>query len=63
MIVLAHGGTAGAIAEMVFLALPVLLFFLLSKVSKRKAERARDAEAQGPGGSSGGRPGEKEAGP
>jgi len=37
--ILAHGGTAGAVAESIFLAVPVLAFWLLSKWSKRKAAR------------------------
>ncbi len=44
MIVLAHGGTAGAVAEATFLALPVLLFFLLSKWSKRRARKLQELE-------------------
>lgn len=36
-IVLAHGGTAGALAEAIFLAVPVVVFFALSRWSKRKA--------------------------
>jgi hypothetical protein len=37
VIILAHGGTAGAVAESVFLAVPVVVFMLLSRWSKRKA--------------------------
>lgn len=39
VIVLAHGGAAGAVAEATFLALPVLLFFLLSRWSKRRVRK------------------------
>ena len=46
MIVLAHGGTAGAVAEATFLALPVLLFFLLSKWSKRRARKADQSKPE-----------------
>ena len=53
MIVLAHGGTAGAVAEATFLALPVLLFFLLSKWSKRRARKIEQLKAGDP---KGGRP-------
>jgi hypothetical protein len=41
--VLAHGGTAGAVAEALFLAVPVVVFLALSRWSKRKA-RALEAE-------------------
>ena len=49
-VVLAHGGTAGALAEAAFLAVPVVVFLILSRWSKRKAA-ALDAEgpATGPG--------------
>ncbi len=66
MIVLAHGGTAGAVAEASFLALPVLLFFLLSRWSKRRARKLEELKAgepkgtkpprDGKGDKSGGRP-------
>jgi hypothetical protein len=36
-VMLAHGGTAGAVAEATFLAVPVIVFWVLSKWSKRKA--------------------------
>ena len=46
--ILAHGGTAGAIAESVFLAVPVLVFMGLSRWSKRKAGAlAAQADAGG----------------
>ena len=66
MIVLAHGGTAGAVAEATFLALPVVLFFLLSKWSKRRARKAgllatgepkgKEPPGEGEPGSTGGPP-------
>ncbi len=56
MTVLAHGGTAGAVAEAVFLAVPVVIFLLLSRWSKRKA-RLLEAEEAGEG------RGEREDGP
>lgn len=43
-IVLAHGGTAGAVAEALFLAVPVVVFVLLSRWAKRKAAKL---EAEG----------------
>jgi hypothetical protein len=46
VIILAHGGTAGAIAETVFLVVPVVVFMLLSRWSKRKAA-ALEAEQAG----------------
>ena len=43
---LAHGGTAGAVAEIAFIVVPIVLFAVLSKVSRRRRERAEDeAEA------------------
>ncbi len=42
---LAHGGTAGAVAEVAFIVVPIVLFALLSKVSRRRRER-EDAEAE-----------------
>jgi hypothetical protein len=48
VIVLAHGGTAGAIAEATFLALPVLLFFLLSRWSKRRARKVEQPKGTKP---------------
>ncbi len=46
MNVLAHGGTAGAVAEAVFLAVPVVVFMILSRWSKRKAA-ALEREGRG----------------
>ncbi len=45
--VLAHGGTAGAVAEATFLALPVVLFWLLSRWSKRRARKLGELEKTG----------------
>ena len=42
---LAHGGTAGAVAEVAFIVVPIALFALLSKVSRRRRER-EDADAE-----------------
>lgn len=47
MIVLAHGGTAGALAEATFLAVPIVVFWALARWSKRKAARL-EAEAGAP---------------
>jgi hypothetical protein len=47
VIILAHGGTAGAIAESVFLAVPVVVFMCLSRWSKRKAAALAAQEAEG----------------
>ncbi len=40
--ILAHGGTAGALAEATFLAVPVVVFLLLSRWSKRKARLSEE---------------------
>jgi len=37
--VLAHGGSAGAVVEVAFVLVPIAVFALLSKVSKRRRER------------------------
>jgi hypothetical protein len=52
--ILAHGGTAGAVAEAVFLAVPVVIFMALSRWSKRKARLLEAQEGDAP---------EKEDGP
>jgi hypothetical protein len=44
MNVLAHGGTAGAAAEILFVLGPVAIFALLSRASRRRRER-EEAEA------------------
>ena len=43
MNVLAHGGTVGAAAEILFVLGPVAVFALLSRASRRRRER-EDAE-------------------
>lgn len=46
--ILGHGGTAGAVAEAIFLAVPVVVFLALSRWSKRKARlQERDEEGRG----------------
>lgn len=47
MNVLAHGGTAGAAAEILFVLGPVAIFAVLSRASRRRREReaAEAAEA------------------
>ncbi len=47
--IVAHGGTAGAVAEAVFLAVPVVVFLLLSRWSKRKARALEAQEGRGEG--------------
>ena len=42
-VVLAHGGTGGAIVEGAFLLFPVAAFFFLSRWSKRREQAAADA--------------------
>jgi hypothetical protein len=42
--ILAHGGAAGALAEALFLAVPVVVFLFLSRWAKRKAAKI---EAEG----------------
>ena len=46
MTILAHGGAAGAVAEATFLAVPVVVFLLLSRWSKRKARLLEAQEAE-----------------
>jgi hypothetical protein len=48
-VIVAHGGTAGAVAEAVFLAVPVVAFLLLSRWSKRKARALEAQEGRGDG--------------
>lgn len=46
---LAHGGTAGAVAEVAFIVVPIVVFALLSKLSRRRREREEagaEAEAE-----------------
>jgi hypothetical protein len=50
---LAHGGTAGAAAEIAFIVVPIAVFSILSGVSRRRREReeaqaeAADADPEG----------------
>ncbi|HEV2759507.1 MAG TPA: hypothetical protein VGV86_08080 [Acidimicrobiales bacterium] len=44
MKVLAHGGTAGAAVELLFVLVPVAVFALLARTSRRRREQ-EDAEA------------------
>lgn len=44
--VLAHGGTAGLVAEAAFLAIPVVVFLVLSRLSKRRAAELAEQEAE-----------------
>ena len=44
MNVLAHGGTAGAAAELLFVLVPVAIFALLARASRRRREQ-EDADA------------------
>ena len=46
MTILAHGGAAGAAAEAIFLAVPVVAFLLLSRWSKRKARLLEAQEGE-----------------
>ena len=41
-VVVAHGGTGGAIVEGAFLLFPVVAFFALSRWSKRREQAERD---------------------
>ncbi len=45
---LAHGGTAGLIFEVGFLAVPILVFTVMAVVSSRRAKRdeAQDPEVE-----------------
>ena len=47
MAVLAHGGTAGAVAEGAFILIPIVVFAVLARISRkrREAEEAEDGEA------------------
>lgn len=42
---LAHGGTAGAVAETAFVLVPIAVFAVLARVSRRRREREQ-AEAE-----------------
>jgi hypothetical protein len=41
---LAHGGTAGAMVEVAFIVVPMVLFAVLSKVSRRRRDREEQGE-------------------
>ena len=45
---LAHGGTAGAVAEGAFILIPIVVFAVLARISRkrREAEEAEDGEPQ-----------------
>lgn len=43
---LAHGGTAGAVAEGAFIVIPIVVFAVLARVSRRRRE-AEAAAAEG----------------
>ena len=50
--ILAHGGTAGALAEIAFIVVPLVVFAILARVSRRRREREEaeaEAEASDPG--------------
>ena len=48
MSVLAHGGTAGAVAEGAFILIPIVVFAVLARISRkrREAEEAEEGEPQ-----------------
>ena len=48
MAVLAHGGTAGALAEGLFIVIPIVVFAVLARISRKRREADEAAEAQGP---------------
>jgi len=45
-VVLAHGGTGGAVAEAAFVLFPVVAFFVLSRWSKRRERSEVEAEVE-----------------
>lgn len=49
MPILAHGGTAGAMAESVFIIVPIVVFAWLARVSRKRREAEEAAEAEGGG--------------
>jgi flagellar biosynthesis/type III secretory pathway M-ring protein FliF/YscJ len=66
--ILAHGGTAGAVAETAFILVPLVVFSWLSRVSRRRREReeaeaAEAEEAAEAGEAAGDRAGEGEQAP
>ncbi len=48
MTVLAHGGAAGAAIEIAFILVPVIIFAILARVSKKRMEREEAEEEDGP---------------
>ena len=46
--VLAHGGAAGAALEIGFILIPIVIFLILARVSKRRVERDEAEEEDGP---------------
>ncbi|MBA3431163.1 MAG: hypothetical protein H0U16_06755 [Actinobacteria bacterium] len=42
--ILAHGGTAGAVVEGLLLAVPLVIFFALNALKNRKSRAARAEE-------------------
>jgi hypothetical protein len=44
--ILAHGGTAGAAAETVFVLVPIVVFALLSRTSRLRREREEAAAVE-----------------
>ena len=49
MPILAHGGTAGAVAESAFIVIPIIVFAWLARVSRKRREAEEAAEAEGGG--------------
>jgi len=45
--VLAHGGTAGAIAEGAFIVIPIAVFAVLARISRKRREAEEAADAGG----------------
>lgn len=47
MTVLAHGGAAGAALEIGFILVPLIIFVILARVSKKRMEREEGEEEAG----------------
>jgi hypothetical protein len=45
--VLAHGGTVGAIAEGAFILIPIAVFAMLSRISRKRREAEDALEPEG----------------
>lgn len=43
---LAHGGTAGLVAELAFVAVPILIFVVMAVVASRRAKAAEAPEEE-----------------